>query len=106
MRGKWRKPRACKDLFKGKSSLFSPAYVVVLPWSWLVGFAHCWVPRSSPWMKNWDLLMAILLLFTASVTPFEVAFLETEVNFLFFLNRLVDMLFFLVRHAVALHVVR
>ena len=106
MRGKWRKPRACKDLFKGKSSLFSPAYVVVLPWSWLIGFAHCWVPRSSPWMKNWDLLMAILLLFTASVTPFEVAFLETEVNFLFFLNRLVDMLFFLVRHAVALHVVR
>lgn len=74
LRGKWRKPRACKDLFKGKSSLFSPA---------------------SPWMKNWDLLMAILLLFTASVTPFEVAFLETEVNFLFFLNRLVDMLFFL-----------
>ena len=106
MRGKWRKPRACKDLFKGKSSLFSPAYVVVLPWSWLVGFAHCWVPRSSPWMKNWDLLMAMLLLFTASVTPFEVAFLETEVNFLFFLNRLVDLLFFLVRHAVALHVVR
>ena len=93
-------------MFKGKSSLFSPAYVVVLPWSWLIGFAHCWVPRSSPWMKNWDLLMAMLLLFTASVTPFEVAFLETEVNFLFFLNRLVDLLFFLVRHAVALHVVR
>lgn len=60
-------------MFAGKQSLFSPA---------------------SPFMKRWDILMALLLLFTAVVTPFETAFLETSVNALFILNRLVDFLFF------------
>ena len=34
-----------------------------------------------------------VLLFTAAVTPYEVAFLETEWNALFWLNRLIDLLF-------------
>jgi len=41
--------------------------------------------------------MAMLLLFTASVTPFEVAFLETNLDPLFAINRVVDLLFLLVR---------
>jgi len=27
LRGKWRKPKNCRDMFKGKMSVFSPAYV-------------------------------------------------------------------------------
>lgn len=27
LRGKWRKPKSCHDMFKGKQSLFSPACV-------------------------------------------------------------------------------
>merc|ERR1719399_2505198 len=44
-------------------------------------------------MKQWDVVMVVCLLFTAAVTPYEVAFLETEWNALFWLNRLVDLLF-------------
>lgn len=108
LRGKWRKPKSCHDMFKGKQSLFSPACVppkalcsleastAPLTFASLPGGAHP-VPVRSPFMKNWDLLMALLLLFTATVTPFEVAFLETKVDVLFVLNRLIDSLFLAVR---------
>ena len=42
---------------------------------------------------QWVLPQEVLLLFTAVVTPYETAFLETKFNFLFVLNRVVDLLF-------------
>ena len=49
---------------------------------------------SSKRMQQWDLLMMILLLFTATVTPFEIAFIPTDPDSLMFLiNRFVDACF-------------
>ena len=45
--------------------------------------------KSKVFSQRWDVLMIILLAFTAIVTPFEVAFLETAIDFLFVLNRCV-----------------
>ena len=50
-------------------------------------------PRDNSFMARWDVLMLVLLMYTALVTPYEVAFLETQFNFLFVLNRCVDTLF-------------
>jgi hypothetical protein len=44
-------------------------------------------------LQKWDLTILLALLFTAVVTPFEVAFLETEINVLFIVNRLIDLIF-------------
>ncbi len=41
--------------------------------------------------------MVVAVLFTATVTPFEVAFLETSLNGLFVVNRIVDVIFLIVR---------
>ena len=49
-------------------------------------------PRSLR-MKQWDLVMVVLLLFTAVVTPAEVSFMSVSINALFFVNRIVDMCF-------------
>jgi hypothetical protein len=49
-------------------------------------------PKSS-FQINWDVLMMVLLIYTAIVTPFETGFVETKFNFLFGLNRIVDVLF-------------
>jgi potassium voltage-gated channel Eag-related subfamily H protein 7 len=46
-------------------------------------------PNSGA-MKRWDGIMLGLLMFTATVTPYEVAFLETKIDQLFVINRLVD----------------
>lgn len=47
-------------------------------------------------MARWDSFVAVLLLFTAIVTPFEVCFLEPEWrSALFWINRLVDLSFIL-----------
>mmetsp|Transcript_9796 Transcript_9796/g.34132 ORF Transcript_9796/g.34132 Transcript_9796/m.34132 type:complete len:698 (+) Transcript_9796:423-2516(+) len=55
-------------------------------------------PRSTS-MNRWDMYIAILLLYTALVTPFEVGFLQTEIEgpslVLYCINRLVDFSFFL-----------
>ena len=55
---------------------------------------------ESEFNRNWDVLTAVMLVFVAIVTPFELGFLETEVRtaggiFLFTLNRIVDFVFFL-----------
>merc|ERR1719162_2417172 len=47
-------------------------------------------PKGN-FMLNWDVVMMVLLIFTALVTPFEVAFLETKIDGLFCINRLVDL---------------
>jgi hypothetical protein len=47
--------------------------------------------ESSDIVRRMDVTMIILLLFTATVTPFEVCFVqENSFNVLFFINRLVD----------------
>jgi len=56
--------------------------------SWLIS-------PSSDFAKFWDFFTALLLLFTAIVTPFDVAFLEVSFGVLFVLNRLVHLGFFL-----------
>jgi len=50
-------------------------------------------PDHMSW-QLWDLYLAVLLLYVAVVTPFEVAFLETVMwSALFWINRLVDVSF-------------
>ena len=44
-------------------------------------------------MKSWDLVVAAALFVTATVTPFEIGFLSTEINALFVLNRGIDIIF-------------
>lgn len=44
-------------------------------------------------MRYWDLATTCCLLFTMSVTPFEVAFLVPKIDGLFFVNRSVDLVF-------------
>mmetsp|Transcript_30072 Transcript_30072/g.82593 ORF Transcript_30072/g.82593 Transcript_30072/m.82593 type:complete len:811 (-) Transcript_30072:107-2539(-) len=48
---------------------------------------------TSDYMKVWDVIMAVALLFTAIVTSYEIAFLETQYNALYALNRCLDALF-------------
>ncbi|KAI8995967.1 hypothetical protein BC832DRAFT_595794 [Gaertneriomyces semiglobifer] len=51
---------------------------------------------TSKFLKRWDMLTLVLLLFTASVTPFETAFRTgtLQIDILFLINRLVDLIFF------------
>lgn len=54
--------------------------------------------QDSRFNRRWDLLTASLLLFVAIVTPFELGFLETNINTtegitLFAVNRFVDLVF-------------
>eukprot|EP00842_Homolaphlyctis_polyrhiza_P005269 jgi/Hompol1/5743/HPOL_004667-RA len=51
---------------------------------------------GSPFLKKWDTLAFVLLMFTASVTPFETAFITgaLQVDVLFLVNRFVDLIFF------------
>ncbi|KAI8847271.1 hypothetical protein BC829DRAFT_425667 [Chytridium lagenaria] len=50
---------------------------------------------ASKFIRRWDALTLVLLLFTASVTPFETAFIESDgnIDFLFLINRIVDIIF-------------
>jgi hypothetical protein len=53
-------------------------------------------PRSSKFLRRWDILVATCLIFTALVTPFEVAFLEAPTRpdgSLFLINRCIDAIF-------------
>lgn len=58
-------------------------------------------PRTTKWLQLWDMVMIVALFFTATVTPFEVAFLEEDTdlsdgaNKLWIVNRVVDGLFFI-----------
>eukprot|EP00854_Cymbomonas_tetramitiformis_P008719 gene8719-10340_t len=49
-------------------------------------------PKSN-FMTYWDLHSMLLLIYTSIVTPFEVGFLTTSINTMFFLNRYVDLFF-------------
>ncbi|KAJ3042312.1 hypothetical protein HDV00_007679, partial [Rhizophlyctis rosea] len=51
---------------------------------------------TSVFLRRWDMLSLVLLLFTASVTPFETAYvssLTVSVDILFLINRAVDLVF-------------
>ena len=45
-------------------------------------------------MRWWDLLIFLALIFTALVTPYDVAFLDNRLDAFFFVNRTVDSVFF------------
>ena len=51
------------------------------------------VRPDNPNLQTWDLVILGALLFTASVTPYEVAFVPTNLDALFGVNRFVDVLF-------------
>jgi hypothetical protein len=44
-------------------------------------------------MMKWDVVIMVALVFTALVTPYEIALLETKLDLLFMVNRLVDLIF-------------
>ena len=48
------------------------------------------ISPNHDFMKRWDLFMILLLSYVSIVTPYEVAFLKTKIDFLFVLNRVVD----------------
>lgn len=53
-------------------------------------------PRTSTMLPYWDVATTVAILFTAIVTPYEVAFLgvaSTAADTLFILNRVIDMVF-------------
>lgn len=51
------------------------------------------IDPNCPFMRKWDITAICMLLFVMVVTPFEVAFLTTSLNGLFFINRLIDCYF-------------
>ena len=65
------------------------------------GMARCVLdPRTNQWVAWWDLVTTLALLFTALVTPVEVAFLQAPNNWaerlaspLFWTNRCIDVIF-------------
>jgi len=53
-------------------------------------------PRTSKMIGYWDIITCLALIFTAVVTPFEVAFIPSATNWydpLFLVNRIVDCIF-------------
>ena len=51
-------------------------------------------PRKSWWLSYWDLTTATALVYTATMTPFEVAYLPTDGGMAtLILNRIVDVIF-------------
>ena len=57
---------------------------------------HPWVVLPDVWwMGYWDAATGLSLVFTALVTPYEVAMLATEENPLFYLNRFIDLIFYI-----------
>jgi hypothetical protein len=48
---------------------------------------------QSSFLKRWDYTMTLVLIYTALVTPFEVAFTTPSVNVIFIVNRIVDIIF-------------
>ena len=53
-------------------------------------------PRKHTWIQSWDLLLFAAIVFTAIITPIEVAFFSSEgrhITTLWWINRLIDMLF-------------
>eukprot|EP00937_MAST-01D_sp_MAST-1D-sp2_P006043 g6043.t1 len=54
---------------------------------------HATIDPTGRYMRRWDVVMLTALLFTAIVTPYEVALLTTQLDALFIINRVVDTIF-------------
>ena len=50
-------------------------------------------PRNSKVLPYWDLVTGLALAFTAIATPYEVSYLPVQVDALFWINRLIDVIF-------------
>ena len=50
--------------------------------------------RSGDFMKVWDQVSMVLLGIVAILTPYEVAFMQLNLDFWFFFNRAIDIAFF------------
>lgn len=48
---------------------------------------------EGQWIARWDVITSLMLIYTAIICPFEVAFLLNPPRWLFVLNRLVDFIF-------------
>ena len=59
--------------------------VIKVPWFLLM--------PDSKYMQKWDIVTMFALVFTALVTPYEVALLTTKIDGLFFVNRGIDIIF-------------
>lgn len=59
----------------------------------VVNASCCVVDPRSAYIRRWEYVTISLLLWTAVVTPFEVGFLATNIDALFFINRLIDLCF-------------
>lgn len=55
--------------------------------------SRCLMSPNSPFLGRWDMMVLNALIFTALVTPYEVALLETSLNGLFVVNRMIDFVF-------------
>ena len=44
-------------------------------------------------MIKWDLIMCVVLIYTAFATPYELAFLEIKIDSMFVVNRICDLTF-------------
>jgi len=51
------------------------------------------IDPNSDYMKYWDIMVVLCLIFTAIVTPFEIAFLKPAYDSLYVINRCVDFVF-------------
>ena len=50
-------------------------------------------PRTSRYLSVWDFIAAVVLLYTAVITPYEVSFISSPTPGLFYTNRIVDVVF-------------
>ena len=77
-----KKARAAKEV---RESIKHFEHLVAVPYLLLL-------PESKS-MQQWDMCTMVALLFTALVTPYEVALLPTRLNGLFIVNRMIDAIF-------------
>ena len=90
------KNRSDEDVFKRLQETAAQRYsggeAPSLPMRTDSSFKYVINPNNDS-MRYWDLITSVCLLFTMSVTPFEVAFLEPKIDVLFVVNRTVDLVF-------------
>mmetsp|Transcript_30867 Transcript_30867/g.67555 ORF Transcript_30867/g.67555 Transcript_30867/m.67555 type:complete len:725 (+) Transcript_30867:103-2277(+) len=53
----------------------------------------CVLNPHAPYFRTWDLVVLVCLAITGAITPYEVAFLQNEPTALYFLNRVIDVVF-------------
>lgn len=51
------------------------------------------ISYNSPFRSKWDAIIILALVYTALVTPVDTVFLKVDLNFLFWVNRVVDTIF-------------